>query len=293
MGQQWTSLTSLGEKHSNKWEQSPFNPKIWSIWTEPKVRWSRVRIDRFGERSVNGLGQFAIGQRAMLLRTPKGNVLWDLVSFIDKPLLNFVCTFSSHDSSYDTNLMPFTKIEGLGGLKAIVISHPHFYTTYIEWADHFGCSVYMAADDQEWICRKPTDPKTIKLIEGASETILQDVTVIKAGGHFPGSLVLHWDDQLFIADTIMTVPSAHSPHPRPPGQTSYSFQWSIPNMIPLGPKEITQIWQSIKRYDFHTTYGAFNGMTVRDKQLKQRVFESMILQLRREGVETPFHVLAQ
>ncbi|KAL9016743.1 MAG: hypothetical protein Q9185_005917 [Variospora sp. 1 TL-2023] len=222
---------------------------------------------------VNGFGQFAIGQRAMLLRTPKGNVLWDLVSLMDEPLLNF--------------------IGELGGLKAIVISHPHFYTTYFEWADYFSCSVYMAADDQEWICRKPTDPKTIKLIEGPSETILENVTVIKAGGHFPGSLVLHWDDQLFIADTIMTVPSAHSPHPRPPGQISYSFQWSIPNMIPLGPKEITQIWKSIKPYDFHTTYGAFNGMTVRDKQLKQRVFESMILQLRREGEETPFHRLAQ
>ncbi|KAL8990421.1 MAG: hypothetical protein Q9177_000931 [Variospora cf. flavescens] len=200
---------------------------------------------------------------------------------------------SQHMVYMDRTKSTLVKIGELGGLKAIVISHPHFYTTYIEWADYFSCSVYMAADDQEWICRKPTDPKTIKLIEGPSETILENVTAIKAGGHFPGSLVLHWDDQLFIADTIMTVPSAHSPHPRPPGQTSYSFQWSIPNMIPLGPKEITQIWKSIKLYDFHTTYGAFNGMTVRDKQLKQRVFESMITQLRREGEETPFHTLAQ
>lgn len=107
---------------------------------------------------------------------------------------------------HESDLMPFTKIGELGGLKAIVISHPHFYTTYVEWARYFSCSVYMAADDQEWICREPTDPKTIKLIEGPSETILENVTAIKAGGHFPGSLVLHWDDQLFIADTIMTVP---------------------------------------------------------------------------------------
>lgn len=54
---------------------------------------------------VNGLGQFAIGQRAMLLRTPRGNVLWDLVSLVDGPLVNFVCTFSSHSSSCDTNLI--------------------------------------------------------------------------------------------------------------------------------------------------------------------------------------------
>ncbi|KAI4113950.1 MAG: hypothetical protein LQ338_008087 [Usnochroma carphineum] len=81
----------------------------------------------------------------------------------------------------------------------------------------------------------------------------------------------------------MTVPSAHSPHPRPPGQTSYSFQWSIPNMIPLAPDDISDIWQAIKPYSFHTTYGAFNGTTVRDKDLKKRVLESMKTQIRHEG----------
>ncbi|KAI4116845.1 MAG: hypothetical protein LQ345_002815 [Seirophora villosa] len=201
----------------------------------------------------DGLGQFAIGQRAILLQTPDGNVLWDLISLIDQPLREF--------------------IERLGGLDAIVISHPHFYTTYVEWADRFSCPVYMAADDQEWLCRKPSDSTTIKLIEEASETILPGVTAIKAGGHFPGSLLLHWDDQLFIADTIMTVP------------VSYSFQWSIPNMIPLGLDEITHIWDAIRPYDFHTTYGAFHGMTVRDRELKRRVFDSMVIQLSREGVE--------
>ncbi|KAI4097502.1 MAG: hypothetical protein LQ344_000234 [Seirophora lacunosa] len=219
----------------------------------------------------DGLGQFAIGQRAILLQTPDGNVLWDLISLIDQPLREF--------------------IERLGGLDAIVISHPHFYTTYVEWADRFSCPVYMAADDQEWMCRKPSDSTTIKLIEEASETILPGVTAIKAGGHFPGSLVLHWEDQLFIADTIMTVPSAHSPHPRPPGQVSYSFQWSIPNMIPLGLNEITHIWDAIRPYDFHTTYGAFNGMTVRDQDLKRRVFDSMVIQLSKEGVKNASYLL--
>ena len=44
---------------------------------------------------------------------------------------------------------------------------------------------------------------------GAFERILPGVTAVKAGGHFPGSLVLHWDDQLFIADTMVTVPVSH------------------------------------------------------------------------------------
>jgi len=32
------------------------------------------------------------------------------------------------------------------------------------------------------------------------------VTAIKVGGHFEGSMVLHWDGHLFIADTFVNVP---------------------------------------------------------------------------------------
>ncbi|KAI4148725.1 MAG: hypothetical protein L6R39_002709 [Caloplaca ligustica] len=227
---------------------------------------------------------FAIGQRAILIRTPHGNVLWDLISLIDEPLRKFVCT--ARPSFVLGDIPDDAQIEQSGGLEAIVISHPHFYTTYVEWAEWFDCPVYMSVEDNEWLCREPTDQNMIKYIEGpvgSYGTILPGVTAIKAGGHFPGSLVLHWDDQLFVADTIMTVPSAHTPHPRPPTHTSYTFQWSIPNMIPLDPDEISGIWRAIKPYDFHTTYGAFNGMTVRDKALKARVLQSMKIQTVREG----------
>lgn len=104
------------------------------------------------------------------------------------------------------------KIERKGGLDAIVVSHPHYYTSYVEWASRFQCPVYISMDDEEWICREAPREDMIKFIEGpvgTSETILPGVTAIKAGGHFPGSLVLHWDDQLFIADTIVTVPVNH------------------------------------------------------------------------------------
>ena len=35
--------------------------------------------------------------------------------------------------------------------------------------------------------------------------ILEGVTAIKTGGHFDGSLVLHWERKLFIADSLLTV----------------------------------------------------------------------------------------
>jgi glyoxylase-like metal-dependent hydrolase (beta-lactamase superfamily II) len=40
------------------------------------------------------------------------------------------------------------------------------------------------------------------------------VTAIKVGGHFEGSMVLHWEGHLFIADTFVNVPvSCFQPFP--------------------------------------------------------------------------------
>ena len=45
-----------------------------------------------------------------------------------------------------------TLIKALGGLKAIAISHPHFYTTLAEWSRAFGdVPVHLHAADQRWI----------------------------------------------------------------------------------------------------------------------------------------------
>jgi hypothetical protein len=63
------------------------------------------------EPHLVGIGtvpQFAIGQRALLVQTEQGNVLWDCISFLDD----------------DTA----AAVQHLGGLKAIAISHPHFYS---------------------------------------------------------------------------------------------------------------------------------------------------------------------
>jgi hypothetical protein len=144
-----------------------------------------------------------------------------------------------------------------------VVSHPHFYTTHLEWAHQFNCPVYTSATDSKWLNRK--DPYGLrKLIEGTTE-ISEGVTAIQCGGHFDGSLILHFDGAIFIADTMMSAPvrlvslflftepfpsntlvssciimdsllivsQSGFPHKdRFPGTTSYSFMWSYPNMIP-------------------------------------------------------------
>ena len=105
-GQTWTTLPALAAGHFNGWRQH--EPGIIGIGTQP---------------------QFAIGQRALLIRTPNGNVLWDCISMLDAATV--------------------TLIKALGGLRAIAISHPHFYTTMSEWSRAFGgVPVHLHAADR-------------------------------------------------------------------------------------------------------------------------------------------------
>lgn len=135
--------------------------------------------------SISTEPKFAIGQRCILIQTNHGNVLWDCITYLDSETIDF--------------------INGKGGLKAIIISHPHYYTTHLDWAETFSCPVFMAKDDEEWLARP--DPKGRRsLFEGEAEKVLPGITAVKVGGHFPGSLVLRCEKKLMIADSFVTTP---------------------------------------------------------------------------------------
>ena len=113
---------------------------------------------------------FAIGQRALFVQTPAGNVLWDCIALLDPSIVSL--------------------IQGRGGVKAIAISHPHYYTTMVEWSRAFGdVPVYLHEADREWVMRP--DP-CIHFWEGEKKEILPDVTLIRVGGHFEGGTILHY-----------------------------------------------------------------------------------------------------
>ena len=98
--------------------------------------------------------------------------LWDCISLLDEATV--------------------TLIKGLGGLKAIAISHPHFYTTMVEWSRAFGdVPVHLHAADQRWIMRP--DP-CVKLWQGETLSLLPGVTLDPRRGTFPGGAMLHWAD---------------------------------------------------------------------------------------------------
>ncbi|KAF2465670.1 metallo-beta-lactamase domain-containing protein [Lindgomyces ingoldianus] len=233
-GQSWTTLRELqlSGKYHNTFQHDPYHSGVISIWTEPQV---------------------AIGQRAILCCTDKGNVLWDCITYIDDETVN--------------------RIKDLGGISAIVISHPHYYSTCLHWAEAFGCSVYLSAEDEEWIMRKGDAQK---LWEGNEMELLDgEFKVVKVGGHFYGSSVMLWksEKKLFVADSITVVPSGVYHVDRPRGTASFTFMWSYPNMIPLAPDLVHGIWQAVADLDFEDTHGAFLLKDTRGRS-KERLLDS-------------------
>ncbi|KAK1783870.1 beta-lactamase-like protein [Copromyces sp. CBS 386.78] len=222
--------------------------------------------------SITTTPKFGIGQRAILIKLPSGkHVLWDCIAFLDQDTI--------------------TKIKQLGGVDAMVISHPHFYTTHLEWASAFNCPVWARLSDA--VQKEITEEETVILDKMGEET---GVVAVKLGGHFPGSLVLHipHSGRLLTADTIFTTPSGLSnwevnalgePRSRPKDTNSYSFMWSIPNMIPLSADEIARMWGILKKYDFTSTHGLILGQDIEHVNVKERVLESVQIQLKMMGVK--------
>jgi hypothetical protein len=212
-GQSWTTLDSLAKRHMNAWRE--LEPNLISLTTQPA---------------------FGIGQRAQLLRTPRGNILWDCIALIDRATVEL--------------------INGLGGLTCIAISHPHYYTTMAEWSAAFGgIPIHLHAADRKWIMR---DDPAIALWQGETKELTPGVTLIRAGGHYPGGTVLHWaagcggKGALLSGDIVQVVQD----------NKSVSFMWSFPNFIPLSGPSVEGVVNSLKPYVFDRVHGAFNDRTI-------------------------------
>ena len=189
------------------------------------------RIERQTE-GLYGIGtepSFAIGQRSLLIQSGQGNVLWDCISLIDDETVE--------------------KVRELGGVSAIAISHPHYYASAVEWAQAFEAKVYLHAADRQWMMRP--DP-SIEFWTG--DTLkLQDVTLIKAGGHFAGGTVCHWDMGLEGAGVLLTGDVVQVVADK----RWVSFMYSYPNFIPLSASKVRHIVEAVEPYAFERIYGAW------------------------------------
>ena len=213
-GQRWTTLDDLRKTH-------------------------RADI-REEEAGLTGLGcepSFAIGQRALLVETPGGNVLWDCISLLDDELVEAV--------------------RSRGGLSAIAISHPHYYSSLVEWSRAFDAPVYLHSADREWVQRP--DP-AIVFWEGDCHELEPGIVLLRLGGHYPGGTVLHWAagqggrGVLLSGDIVQVVSD----------RRWVSFMYSYPNLIPLPAATVTGMVDALGPYPFARLYGAWYGRVVDD-----------------------------
>jgi hypothetical protein len=190
----------------------------------------RVQAEGPGVTGIGAAPPTSIGQRALLVATPAGNVLWDMTTYLDDELL--------------------AQVAALGGVDAIAISHPHFYGSMIEWAHAFDAPVYIHEKDRAWVAR-PDD--AVVFWDGDSREIGDGLTLINAGVHFDGGQVLHWETApdgggaLFSGDIFTVVQD----------RRWLSFMHSYPNLIPERPRKIRRALAMMEPLRFDRVYGAW------------------------------------
>ena len=205
-GQRWTTLDDRRKEHRN---QVRDDCGLTGIGTEPS---------------------FAIGQRALLVRAPQGNVLWDCITVIDDATIEAV--------------------RKLGGIRAIAISHPHYYSSMVEWSRAFDAPIYLHSADQRWVMRPD---ECIEFWSGETKSLWDGMTLIRCGGHFEGGTVLHYPTgsdgrgALLSGDIIQVAQD----------RRWVSFMYSFPNYIPLPAAQVDRIVAAVQSFEFDRIYGAW------------------------------------
>jgi Metallo-beta-lactamase superfamily len=203
-------------------------------WTDAGALRTGYEADvRTVEPGLTGIGstpEFAIGQRPLLIETAEGNVLWDC-------------------------LAPFTETmvaaaRERGGVDAIAVSHPHFYTSMVEWSHAFDAPIHLSAADREWVTRPD---EAIRFWDGDRLELPGGITLIRLGGHFAGGTVLHWPagaegrGALLTGDVVSVVPD----------RRFVSFMRSYPNLIPLPAATVEAMVAALEPFEFDRIYGSW------------------------------------
>jgi hypothetical protein len=212
-GQAWTTLAALQQNHRNV--LSLVEPGLTEIGTAPK---------------------FGIGQRALLVQAPDGNVLWDCISLIDDETI--------------------AAINALGGISALALSHPHMFGSMVEWSRAFGnAPIYLHADYEPWVQRPD---HAMRFWQGERCELNEGVSLYRCGGHFTGSTVLLWPQGaegrgvLLSSDTLYVTPD----------RRHVAFMYSYPNHIPLTPTAVDKIVDTVMPLLFDRMYGNFHHLTI-------------------------------
>lgn len=214
-GQAWTSLDELAAAGQTILLQ-PLEPEAWSLTTSPHV---------------------GIGQHAVLVRTPRGSLLWDPPGYVDDATV--------------------AAVAALGPVIAVAASHPHMFGVQVEWARRLGGTPVLVCEaDASWIGR---DDDLVQLWSGSLE-IAEGLTLHQVGGHFVGSAVAHWAagaqgrGVLLTGDTVFPNPD----------HRSVGFMRSYPNHIPLSGAVALRVTEQLESLPFDRIHGNFGNVIESD-----------------------------
>lgn len=213
-----------------------WNGQTWTTHAD-LAQGHRVRVD--DDDGVLGLDitpAFAINQRALFVPTPDGNLLWETLSLVT-------------DEAVEA-------LAARGGVQAIAISHPHFYSAMLEWSEALGdVPILLHEADREWVRRR--SPR-IEFWSGPRNVLSDSLTLLNCAGHFPGSTALYWREgprgggALLPGDALQVVQD----------RRHVTFMYSYPNAIPLRPSYVHGMRTLLDGYAFEDVYGFSRGRNI-------------------------------
>jgi glyoxylase-like metal-dependent hydrolase (beta-lactamase superfamily II) len=205
--------------------------QVWLEWEDFRRSHKADIRDDHGILGIGCTPDFAIGQRALLVKSRAGNVLWECTTYFDDEIAS--------------------RIAAEGGLQAIAVSHPHYYSAMVEWAHAFGCPIHLHEAERKWVMRP--DP-AVRHWSGETLDLGGGLTLIRCGGHFEGGQVLHWDERraLLTGDIVMVIPD----------RRFVSFMYSYPNLIPLPEASIRAILAALDPFSYERIVGAWWGTVI-------------------------------
>jgi hypothetical protein len=194
-----------------------------------------------GVWSIRTEPTFGIGQRAFLVQTAEGNLLCDSISLVDTETVQ--------------------RIRELGGVGAIAVSHPHYYSSMAAWSEAFGgAPIWIHADDREWVM-EPSH--RIHFWTGERADLFGGISLLRSGGHFAGYQVGVWPSGAGGKGVLF---AGDQPQVCLDGKW-VTFMYSYPNWIPFGPSTIQRIAGSMDGVEFDRLYGAFGRHLLSDAKL--------------------------
>ena len=208
-------------------------------WTTHAALAARFKLRIEDDAGLLGIGlpmHFAIPQRALLLPTDAGNILWECVSLVTDAAV--------------------AELKARGGVDRIIISHPHFYASMVEWSEALGgVPILLHEADKDWVRRASPH---IRFWSGDEHKLSEDVTLIRCGGHFPGSAAIHWKDGpradgvLFPGDALQVVLD----------RRHVTFMYSYPNYVPMKTSDVRSLRARLHGYAFEDVYGYTWGRNI-------------------------------